>query len=263
MGECVYDLWVDYYDIIHTGLPGEAEFYVGQAVRLNAETLELGCGTGRIAIPMAMSGVNVVGLDNSREMLRLCREKKKRIGTTPGTLEIVEADMAGFQLDRSFDLVVIPYRAFMHLLTQESQAGCLACVHKHLRPEGLLMANLWVPQSGHLARHKADGDGMLGFAGRYPLPCEDGFLVHYVAAWCDEERQLFTEEHLIHEVNEKGEVLHSAILPMQRAWVTPEQMRQKLDAQGFAVEAVFGDFDCTPFSTKSTEMIWIARKRAS
>ena len=57
-----FDAWARYYDLIHEGLPGEAEFFVGQAARLGGQTLELGCGTGRLAVAMAMSGADVVGL---------------------------------------------------------------------------------------------------------------------------------------------------------------------------------------------------------
>ena len=112
-----FDAWAPYYDLVHKGLPGEAEFYVGQAVRLGGETLELGCGTGRIAIPMAMSGVCVRGLDNSPAMLEMCREKHRAVGETPGALTLIEGDMRDFSLDKRFGFVALAYRTFMHLLT--------------------------------------------------------------------------------------------------------------------------------------------------
>ncbi|HNZ16877.1 MAG: class I SAM-dependent methyltransferase [Candidatus Hydrogenedentes bacterium] len=263
MSESPYELWADYYDIVHTGLPGEAEFYVGQAVRTRAETLELGCGTGRIAIPMAMSGVNVVGLDNSKAMLRQCREKKRRIGPTPGRLRLVEGDMSDFDLGQVFDLAVMPYRAFMHLLTPESRASCLACVYRHLRPGGLFILNVWVPRERDLAAHRARERGTIVFAGRYPLAGTQRELAHSVAAWCDEERQILEEQHQLQEVDRRGEVTYSAILPMQRAWLTPVQMRRLLETQHFAVDAVFGDFECAPYTAESTEMIWVASRPAT
>ena len=91
-----FDGWAPYYDLIHKGLPGEAEFYVGQAVRIGGPTLELGCGTGRVAIPMAMSGVDVIGLDLSPRMLELCREKSEAVSPLQGSIELVEGDMATF-----------------------------------------------------------------------------------------------------------------------------------------------------------------------
>ncbi len=263
MAETFYDPWADYYDAIHTGLPGEAEFYVGQAVRMQAKTLELGCGTGRIAIPMAMSGVDVVGLDNSKAMLRICREKKRRVGATSGDLRIVEADMREFDLKQLFDLAVLPYRALMHLLTPECRSSCLTCIYRHLRPGGQLILNTWRPRDCDLAAHRMRVQGALVFAGKYPLPGTQLDVAHYVSACFDEENQILDEQHVLHELDPGGEVLHSAILPMRRAWVTPLQMQQLLESHNFVTEAVFGDFDCAPFTTDSTEMIWIAGKQGS
>jgi hypothetical protein len=209
---------------------------------------------------MAMSGVDVVGIDNSKAMLRICREKKRRVGATSGRLRIVEADMREFDLGQLFDLVILPYRAFMHLLTLECRASCLACVSGHLHPGGLLILNTWRPRECDLAAHRARERGALVFGGKYPLAGTGLDVAHYVSAWCDEENQILDEQHLLHEVDQRGEVLHSAILPMRRAWITPVQMQQLLQSQKFATEAVFGDFECGPFTTESTEMIWVAKK---
>ena len=144
----VFDGWAEYYDLIHQGLPGEAEFYVGNAMRQGGRTLELGCGTGRLAIPMAMSGVDVVGLDNSKAMLDCCREKLAEIGDTPGRLDLVQGDMRAFAFAGCFELAVIAYRTFMHLLTNEERRACLSAVHRHLAAGGVLMMNYWSPPAG-------------------------------------------------------------------------------------------------------------------
>lgn len=255
-----YDVWADYYDVVHTGLPGEAEFYVGQGVRLGTETLELGCGTGRIGIPMAMSGVRVVGVDHSRRMLEYCREKMTVLGDVSGRLNLIEGDMRGFAFARDFGLIIMPYRTFMHLLTAEERGECLECVYRHLRSEGRFILNLWAGDGAGLPEHWANREGALVFAGRYALPESEGELVHFVASTCDRERQLIVEEHVLQEVTGEGAVVHTAVLPMRRAWVTYKQMLEALTAAGFQIEAVFGDFDCAQFTPDSTEMIWVARK---
>jgi SAM-dependent methyltransferase len=255
-----YDLWADYYDIVHTGLPGEAEFYVGQAVRTNGATLELGCGTGRICIPMAMSGVDVVGLDNSKAMLRLCRQKMRAVGKTPGLLRLIERDMRRFELEQTFDLILMAYRTFMHLLTPEDRHACLARVYDHLALGGTFIVSLWAARSEDFAQYPSSGPRTVAFAGRYALPEGGGELIHFVSSACDELRQTIEEEHIIHEVNARAEATHTALLPMRRAWTSPEQMNALLTEHGFRIEALFGDFDCNPFTEKSTEMIWVAKK---
>lgn len=79
-----FDRWAPYYDLIHNGLPGEAQYYLSEALRSGGEVLELGCGTGRVCILTVFSGLRVTGLDISPRMLVLCREKLAALGAPPG-----------------------------------------------------------------------------------------------------------------------------------------------------------------------------------
>ncbi len=255
-----FDCWAEYYDLVHHGLPGEAEFYVGQAVRIGGATLELGCGTGRIAIPMAMSGVDVTGLDDSKAMLDVCRAKKRAIGKTPGKLKLVQKDMADFDLGTEFNFVAMAYRTFMHLLTTDSQRSCLAAVRRHLKDGGLLALNLWAPRPSAIAGLSRPESTGLREVGRYPIPGMDDMLVHHCASTFDASRNLLIEEHQLEEVDPKGAVLRSVTLPLIRAVVTPGEMAGLVKACGFKAEALFGDFACGPFDKTSTEMIWLLKK---
>jgi len=113
-----------------------------QAAAAGHAVLELGCGTGRITLPIAREGIEIVGLDNAPAMLDVARRK-----AAAEELELpwVEADMRDFRLDRRFGLVIVPYRSFLHLLTPEDQASCLATVRQHLLPGGRLALNFFVP----------------------------------------------------------------------------------------------------------------------
>jgi SAM-dependent methyltransferase len=144
-----YDAHAERYDALEPGLPGEAAFYATLAQAGQPPALELGCGTGRIALTIARAGVPVVGLDSSAAMLRVAR--RKSIGL-PG-VSWVQADMRAFALRQRFGLICIPYRSFQHLLTDVDQQATLACCREHLRPGGLLALNLFNPSS--LARFDA------------------------------------------------------------------------------------------------------------
>lgn len=257
----VYDAWAPYYDIVQTGLPGEAEFYVGQAVRAQGDVLELGCGTGRICIPMAMSGVNVVGLDNADAMLAVCRQKLGLIGSTKGRLQLVKGDMRDFEFGREFAMIAIPYRAFMHLTTVDDQRECLEHVRCHLDEKAPLILNVWAARPSAVAPHLGAMGGVLRLGGAYDLPDGEGKLVHYCASSYDEHRQLLHEEHLLQETNDDGEVLRMERIPMTRAWMTPREMLNLMHGAGFTPSAVFGDFACTPFGPGSTEFIGVFHKR--
>jgi len=256
-----FDRWARYYDLIHEGLPGEAEFYVGHAVRCGGKTLELGCGTGRLAIPMAMSGVDVAGLDNSAAMLERCREKLRAVGKTSGTLTLVAGDMADFDLGTEFSFIAMAYRTFMHLLTPEDQQRCLAAVRRHLADDGRFMLNCWVPKPSLIATTVGGPHaGLMRLAGRYPIPDTGRVVLHHHSATSDEFLQLLYETHRIQELDAQGNVIEEVTLTLTRAWITPREMSHLVRLAGFDVEALFGDFDCGPLTEKSTESIWALRK---
>jgi ubiquinone/menaquinone biosynthesis C-methylase UbiE len=103
-----YEYVADHYDILTSGLEGDLDFYVGLAREAEPPVLELGCGTGRVAIPIARAGVQIVGLDSSPPMLAKAQERSN--GLT--NVRWVEGDMREFDLPDRFGLVIIPYRAF-------------------------------------------------------------------------------------------------------------------------------------------------------
>lgn len=254
-----YDPWAPYYDLVHPGLPGEAEFYVGQAVRAGADTLELGAGTGRIALPMAMSGIHVTALDVSRAMLQVCREKLEQLGPLPGRVELVEADMRNFDLGRTFPLLVMAYRTFMHLLTVRDQEQSLAAVARHLDEDGRFMLNVWAARPSRIAALQRV-QAVWRLAGEWEVDGRGGRLRHFQRARYDEHRQWIREEHRLEEVGARGQVRRRELLPLTRAWQTPREMEHLLARCGFQMEACFGDFECARFQANSTEMVWVLRK---
>lgn len=253
-----FDCWAPYYDLIHQGLPGDVEFYVGQGIRRGGEALEIGCGSGRIALPLAMSGVNVTGVDNSAQMLALCRARKRKIGATPGKLKLLKRDMAGFDLGATFDYIIMAYRTFMHMLTPEAQHNCLTTIHRHLAEDGLFIMDTWLPRLAAL--RGLHGLEALRPAGRIEIPDTSRCMVHYHSSRYDEGQQLLSEEHLLQEVDKSGTVLSTVTLPLLRAWTTPRELHNLLRLCGFESHAVFGDFDCNPINASSDEMIWVLKK---
>ncbi len=126
---------------------GDVPFYLRLA-RETAEkdqsVLELGCGTGRVTIPIAQAGIDVVGLDDAPPMLDVARRKAAAAGVR---VRWITADMASFSLDQRFGLVIIPFRSFLHLLTEAGQLACLRCVYDHLLPGGRFALNVLAPAS--------------------------------------------------------------------------------------------------------------------
>jgi SAM-dependent methyltransferase len=108
--------------------------------------LEVACGSGRVLIPTARAGVTIVGLDASGQMLEKCRSSLQREAEDVGArVTLVQGDMRDFDLERTFSLITLPFRAFQHLLTVEDQIACLTCVHRHVADDGRFIVDLFNP----------------------------------------------------------------------------------------------------------------------
>jgi len=130
---------------------GDAAFYRGLAQEIGGPVLELGCGTGRVLLPIGALGIPCVGVDASPAMLAALRAKNP-----PPNVELVEGRMESVDLgDRRFRLVTSPFRAFLHLLDVPSQLAALANVRRHLAPGGAFAFDVFDPK---LAWIVAPGD---------------------------------------------------------------------------------------------------------
>jgi len=121
---------------------GDAAFYRALAEETGGPVLELGCGTGRVLLPIAALGIPCVGVDASPAMLAALRAKNP-----PPNLELVEGRMETFDLGpRRFGLVTSPFRAFLHLLDVPSQLAALANIRRHLAPGGAFAFDIFDPK---------------------------------------------------------------------------------------------------------------------
>jgi 2-polyprenyl-3-methyl-5-hydroxy-6-metoxy-1,4-benzoquinol methylase len=127
----LYDFPKLYDSIVRTG-PCEA-FYRDLACQTGGPVLELACGTGRLTIPLARDGHDVVGLDASSAMLRSAKIKTDGLDIT-----FVHSDMRDFDLGRRFPLIILSCNSLAHLTSNEDLKAGLACMAKHLAPGGCL-----------------------------------------------------------------------------------------------------------------------------
>ena len=120
----------------------------------NGAALELGIGTGRIALPLSERGVRVQGIDLSEEMVAKLREK-------PGAekIEVTIGDFATTRVDGTFSLAYLVYNTLMNLGTQEAQVTCFENVAAHLEPTGVFVVEIMIPELRRLPR----GETFLAF----------------------------------------------------------------------------------------------------
>ena len=249
-----------FYDYYATGLEGEVQFYVEEARRAGSPVLELGCGTGRILIPVAEAGVTIVGLDRSPAMLSIARQKTSKLGVeAQHRITLVEGDMRSFSLGQRFKLVMIPYRTFLHLMTPEDQRQALGCIREHLTEDGRLVLNVFDPRLDIIAAHS----GALGAAMKKDSEFVHPDTGHRVIVWdtrqYDPGRQTLKQYFIFEELDDEGKVISRSYSPLTLRYVFRYEMQHLLELCGFKVEALYGDFQRGPFRYGG-EQIWIASK---
>lgn len=263
MGEQTFytgSLNAETYDLgVGRGGPGrdDVAFYLELARSAGGKVLELACGTGQVAIPLAEAGLEVTGLDRSAAMLRRAQAKAASLGPEiRARLLFVDGDMATFELGARFDIVIIPFRSFQFLLTPDLQQSCLARVWKHLRPGGTFAFQLFDPlldlcvPSASSERSDAAIDPTTGHIIR----------VDAVRHPNDTLAQVLHETWRFTETTPDGAVLRSEAEELRLRWTYRHEMRYLLELCGFEVLAEYSDFAGSP-PAYGREQVWVARRK--
>jgi SAM-dependent methyltransferase len=235
----------------------DVQFYLAQAARAKGPILELGCGTGRILIPLARAGHTVVGLDGSAAMLEQCAAKlRDEPDDVRARVTLHEGDARDFDLDRRFDLVIAPFRVLQHLVAVEDQLRLLAAVGRHLAPDGRFVFDVFNPDVRALLSH--DGTEHEDTP-ETTLP--DGRTLRRAARvprvrWLDQ----VNEVELVYYVSPRaGAPAARHVQSFEMRWYLRHEVVHLLARGGFVVEAMHGDFDAGPLVDGAPEIVVSAR----
>lgn len=249
-----------FYDYYSLGVEGDVQFYIEEARSAGSPVLEIGCGTGRILLPIAESGINIVGLDRAPAMLSLLRQKLAGCSAeTQSRVQLVEGDMRHCSLGRRFQLITIPYRAFLHLVTPKDQRQALTCIREHLTDDGRLVFNVFDPSLEIIAAHMEPLGSALKKDSEFIHPDTGHRVVVWDTRQYDPERQILEQYFIFEELDEEGRVLTKTYSPLTLRYVYRYEMRYLLELCGYKVEALYGDFRRGPFRYGG-EQVWVARR---
>ena len=254
-----YDDWADIYDAVYADLTHDlthdAPFYVALAQECGGPVLELGCGTGRISLAIARQGIAVTGVDISPRMIAAAQEKAAQRGLAERCV-FQPGDMAALQLAERYPLVIMPFRSFQSMLSTDEQREALAHVRERLAPGGLFAMDTFNPdvsslvndETARLAYHLKDVERENG-----------GTLVVWGQNGWDSVTQVNDIRLIIEEVSDEGVVERRLIRDFEQRYTFRYEMEHLLELSGFAVEAVYGDFDGGPITEESEDLVWMAR----
>ncbi len=248
-----YLAFVGFYDVWAKDVEGDVAFYVRRASEVSGPIVELGSGTGRIAIPTAQAGQDVIAVDLSNAMLTGARKRAADAGVSD-RITFIEADMRFFVAEPAVELVTIPYRSFLHMATTDDQLACLDSVYRSLVPGGRLILNMFVPDHVLIANQDRRRNLHGEFTDEGGRRCE---------LWVTPEYEVTTQNVTIRAIVEAydGERLaETTESTLHVRMIYRYEMEHLLARSGFEIEALYGDFDVRPLTEDCREMIWVARR---
>ncbi|MFQ5864506.1 MAG: class I SAM-dependent methyltransferase [bacterium] len=250
-----FDHIASFYDAMYSERKHDVEFYVDLAKEIRGPVLECGCGTGRVLLPIAQSGIEIWGIDGSQAMLDVTRTKLRHLSPEiQNRIHVSHQDMCDFQLGQSFSLCIVPFRAFLHLLSIEDQEKALLQMHKHLKRGGILVLDIFAPSYKLLAEESAT----IHLAERFnPETGQNFTIVDHVRY--EHDRQLIYVERYYEEVDDSGHVIRK-VMHFSLRYIFRYEMQILLEKDGFRLKEVFGQFDKRPYDYTSGEMIFVAEK---
>ena len=255
-----YGLFADLYDYV---VPYRARhdigFFVDAAQAAGGPVLELGSGTGRVLIPIARREVQVTGFDLSPGMLQACQSRlRDEPEAVRSRVTLRQGDMRDFDLSRTFNLVILPFRPFQHLTTVDDQLSCLASIHRHLVPGGRLVLDLFNPSLEMLVQDNLGQE--IGEEPEFTTPDGRRIVRRHKFVTRDYANQLNHVEliyYITHTDGRKERLVHA--FPMR--YLFRFEAEHLLARCGFAVETVYADYDKSPYGAKYPgELIFVAKK---
>jgi ubiquinone/menaquinone biosynthesis C-methylase UbiE len=249
----------EYYDEDYTtGIPdrGDIPFYKKYAIQQGSPVLELGCGTGRILIPIAQSNIECYGLDMNRDMLGICETKVRALGLS--NVRLQSASMDEFEYDQKFSLIYIPFRSFQHLLHTEQQLRCLHLVRKHLKPDGLFIMDVFAPNIARIAKYSANEVSQWEKEFTRKNQETESTITRYYQARANHADQIIELEMKWEERNDDGILCARKEGSFKLRYIFRYELEHLLVRSGFN-PTIYGTFDEKSFDYVSGETIAVCK----
>ena len=235
----------------------DVPFYLELAAAQGNRVLEVACGSGRLLLPLTQAGYQVVGIDASPHMLDIARSKLDRAGVRA---DVVQADMRAFTLAQAdFDLAIVAVKSLAYLLSPSDQLACLAAIHAHLRPGGVLAIDLMHPRPEWIAapRGSMRDDLLQNVAAQ-------GFTLSRVESVVNTDlaQQLRVIRSIYEVIDDSGVIVEKRFVEWTYRWMHRFEAEHLFERAGFSVEGVYGGYRREPFSSESPLMLFVGRKRS-
>jgi SAM-dependent methyltransferase len=244
------------YDLDLVEDPGDLDLYRALAARTGGPILELAVGTGRLAVPLAESGLDVTGVDLDPAMLDRARVRAAAAGRkAERRLRLIEGDARDVRLPEAgrFALAFIALNSLMLLSDVASQRAVVRTLAGHLEPGGLVVVDVWIPDATDLGRY--DGRTVLEYARRDP---ETGRLVTKVGSALHDAATATVVLSTIYEEGDPGEPAVRWFRRDRLRLVSADDLRAYAEGAGLEVESIAGSYELDPIGPGDDRAILVA-----
>jgi SAM-dependent methyltransferase len=246
------------YDAIY-GDRDDAGFWQAMAASGGGgPVLELGCGSGRVLLPLARAGYEITGLDLSAPLLERCGAKLQAESLeVRGRVRLLQADMTSFDLGRPFAAIICPFAGFQQLRTVEQQLACLDRCRTHLLPHGRLVLDLPNPDPAP-AEYARDALSDGGATAELVEWTEGRRIRWWMTVIGYDRLQQCNECELTYEIIAADGAERRLTETISLRYTFRYELEHLLVRAGFRVLALYGDYDRSPFADGSPALIAVA-----
>jgi SAM-dependent methyltransferase len=255
-----YHILARHYDAAYASeqFLADVPFYVDLAKQSGGPVLEIACGTGRVLLNIAREGIEVDGVDNSPEMLRVLNANREREPEdVRARIAIYEGDMRSFRLSKKYPLAIIPFRPMQHMYTLEDQRDALITAAAHLQDNGKLAFDVFYPKFA--AMEAGIGQEILDLEWPVDLLRRRVVRRYFRKESVDKIRQIFTGTFIFRTYLGDTLVLEETDL-LKLSYYTYPHLRALFLLAGLEVLEEYGSFAGAPLDNTAAQMIFIVRK---
>ena len=236
------------YHAHHNRYLDDLPFWLELALQTGSPVLELGCGTGRVLIPLAEAGHHTIGLDHDPSMLKFLRNNLDAKSIFPPLVFV--ADLSKFHLTAQFPLILLPCNTFS-ALGESQRKACLKCADMHLKPGGIFAVSM--PNPEVILRLPATSEAEIEDEFFHPLT---GNPVQVSSSW-QRTKQTFILSWIYDHLFPDGTVEHMVVETVHE--MTPlNTILGEFQNAGLMVSEVYGDFDRSGYTPESPHLILLA-----
>lgn len=237
-------------------------FFLEEAQARGGPVLDLACGTGRVAIPLAEAGHTVCGLELSEDMLAIAHRKIAQLAPeTQARIHLRQGDMRAFQWERLFPLIIIPARSFLHIETPEDQRRVLTCIHSHLAPQGRLILTLFDPDLQLLWERSQMRPVHMEKVKEFTHTATGVRYIVWMTRQYDLNNQTIQFDQFFDALDNQNRVIHRTYYPLRLRYTFRQELQYLFELCGFEVDAVYANFERKPMHYSAGSVVWIAKKQ--